>query len=431
MATITDLVNSIDNYVAAVESDLSVMDQEIASIKDLPEPFIASVNQPNTVGGFSGGHAISTTWAVVKGSTELSAQQNNWISGDPIHIYDIETDTVYSRNNGVWGVNTTLTKADIPSERFSSNIVAGANRLFFKPFVRSPVEINKVIVPVFWVQLSDGITSVFDHSAAVINNEMYVYGGRNSSFDRINTLQKYDPSTDTWTRLSNGPVIIGRHEAATINDKMYVYGGFVGNRFVNTLYEYSPATDSWSQLTRGPDNVAFHSIVSIGDKLYLYGGKIQFENDQTDTLFEYDSVTDTWTQLANGPVAVRQHSAVAINGKMYVYGGENNSNNTLNTLFEYDPATDTWTQLADGPFGVTTHAAVSINGKMVVYSGWDGSIKTNTLYEYDPATNSWTQLPDGPFGVNLHSMVAINDKMYIYGGRDDSFTIINTLYVAG
>lgn len=61
-------------------------------------------------------------------------------------------------------------------------------------------------------------------TSAVINGRIYVIGGKHGT-SSLNTVQVYDPATDTWTTLRSMSSARRGHTSAVVNGKIYVIGG--------------------------------------------------------------------------------------------------------------------------------------------------------------------------------------------------------------
>jgi len=277
------------------------------------------------------------------------------------------------------------------------------------------------------------------HATALMNNDIYVYGGLNQYAASLNTLSRYDIGLEEWVSLvSNPDEPAGRYncDMVGINDKLYVYGGYeinVGE--LNTLRIYNTQTHTWGN---GPSHVAMsrNSAVAYDGKMYIYGG--YGSNVAFNTLYKYDPVTEEWTGLASntGDSAGRHNHTAVVNGdKMYIYGGQDQSDNTVNTLYEYDFLSGTWTQLATNiaDSGLSYryyHGACILDGVMYIYGGSAG-YANNSMHAYTIATDTWSIIHsnDGSIeGKRGHSMVVYDGKIYVYGGEDTENNILNTLY---
>ncbi|NJD01985.1 MAG: hypothetical protein FIA99_05175 [Ruminiclostridium sp.] len=277
-----------------------------------------------------------------------------------------------------------------------------------------------------WTQKASGPASMLerrDHSAVIINNKMYIFGGKSSSaYFPLAENWEYDIINNSWTQKS--PPSDGRgkseHSAVVINNKMYVFGGDDAG-LSNYTWEYNPSNNTWTRKANGPAERAGHSAVVINNKMYIFGGYDSSYNKRNDT-WEYDPVTNIWTQKAAAPVWIAKHTAVAINNKMYIFGGNVGTLITSKYLYEYDPATNIWTQKASGPTDMpsrSNHTAVTIGNKMYIFGG--NHLKDTWVY--NPVSNTWKQDYPGPESMNarsMHTASVLGNKMYIFGGWDSS-----------
>jgi N-acetylneuraminic acid mutarotase len=113
--------------------------------------------------------------------------------------------------------------------------------------------------------------------------------------------------------------------AAAVNGKVYAIGG--SNPFiVNTVEEYDPATNTWTTKASMPTARYQLAGVAVNDKVYAIGGCCPLN-----TVEEYDPATNTWTTKAPMPTARYGLAAAAVNNKAYAIGGHNGSS-PLNTV---------------------------------------------------------------------------------------------------
>ncbi|XP_031570757.1 kelch domain-containing protein 3-like [Actinia tenebrosa] len=69
----------------------------------------------------------------------------------------------------------------------------------------------------------------YGHSAAVINDVAYIFGGRNDKYGACNTLYCFDTRTLTWSKPQTygyPPAARDGHTACVIEQKMYIFGGY-------------------------------------------------------------------------------------------------------------------------------------------------------------------------------------------------------------
>ena len=116
-------------------------------------------------------------------------------------------------------------------------------------------------------------------ASGVINGHLYVAGGSQSSSSVLQTLFDYDIVARTW--YTRTPMLQGAAfgESAVLGGRLWVlgggtpYSGAAGPAVVNTVQIYDPLTDSWSwgpPLTGGR---RLGGAAALGDQMFLYGGQ--------------------------------------------------------------------------------------------------------------------------------------------------------------
>ena len=113
-------------------------------------------------------------------------------------------------------------------------------------------------------------------TAVVYNNLIYVIGGRTSS-GISNSVEVYDPTSNSWTTKAPMPVMRSSAIAELVNGKIYIIGGFTGSSASNSIEEYNIATNSWSTINLTPSflNVLNAASGVVNDKIYVIGGVAQ------------------------------------------------------------------------------------------------------------------------------------------------------------
>ncbi|KRZ37152.1 Kelch domain-containing protein 3, partial [Trichinella pseudospiralis] len=126
------------------------------------------------------------------------------------------------------------------------------------------------------------------HTATVIGDRMYVFGGRSdeaapyhSNVERYPTDLFYlDLSTFTWHEVqTTGERPTGRrsHSAWEHSGCLYIFGGYNGltNHHSNSVYRFNPNSSKWEKLKPGgcpPTPRRRQCCVKIGSKVYIFGG---------------------------------------------------------------------------------------------------------------------------------------------------------------
>lgn len=178
-------------------------------------------------------------------------------------------------------------------------------------------------------------------SSAVIGGQIYVAGGIVGS-STTTQAARYNPATNSWTSIA--PMPQGRNHAAsaTNGSKLYVFGGrgpgsgdsnVVENGF-DTVQVYDPATNTWSssaapnatlaplpQARGGTGKAVFHN-----GEFYVMGGETKTGAGATvdrvyDRVDVYKPQTNTWRLSTPMPTARHGIFPLLIADRMYVAGG--------------------------------------------------------------------------------------------------------------
>lgn len=213
-----------------------------------------------------------------------------------------------------------------------------------------------------------------ENAAAVsYNDKLYVFGGSTGPFSGArNYAAYYDPTTSSWTTISSPmPTARGGLTAQVLDDRIYVIGGMDDNgASLNTVEIFDPATETW---TTGPslqtrrDNPG--SAVLDG-KIYIVGGRTRQSNGSgvTHATMEVlaSSSSTEWSYVASMTTARRTMTVGTISGRLQVIGGESP---VVSVNEEYNPETDTWRDLMDIEVGRHGAAGGTIRGKIYIAGG--------------------------------------------------------------
>ena len=190
--------------------------------------------------------------------------------------------------------------------------------------------------------------------AVVVNGKVYMIGGQTpagGSGPFLDAVFEYDPATATWTSRSPMPTARSGGVAGVIDNEIYVAGGRPprGNDFA----VYDPSADSWTTLPDLPTQRNHIAGAVIDAKFYVVGGRFGagFRTEMTNALEMYDPVTNTWATKAFMPTVRGGLNGVEAHGCFYVWGGEN-ENGVFSQMELYNPVTDAWQSLDPLPIPV-------------------------------------------------------------------------------
>jgi N-acetylneuraminic acid mutarotase len=207
--------------------------------------------------------------------------------------------------------------------------------------------------------------------AGVVNGKLYAVGGIDSNQKSMNTLEAYDPTTDTWISMAPMPTARDCVAVGVIHGILYAVAGEFDNgsrvRFLNTVEAYNPATNTWKTKASIPRKRRCSAAGVINGILYIVGG---YDGHAMRTLDAYNPTTDSWTTKASMPAERSQLASGVINGRLYEVGGASRQH-IFNTVNAYDPVTNTWTADTPMPTALWGLAAGVINGTLYTVGGSD------------------------------------------------------------
>lgn len=135
----------------------------------------------------------------------------------------------------------------------------------------------------------------------------YVHPNRNVS---VGTHEVFDPATNTWTRRAD--MINARNHAAAgvIDNKIYVVGGRAGSVFIPNAFnldlveEYDPANDRWSLLSPMPTPRSASAWGVYNGRLYVAGGEIRHRDiwGAYTAVEAFDPKSNSWARLPPMPL---------------------------------------------------------------------------------------------------------------------------------
>ena len=103
-------------------------------------------------------------------------------------------------------------------------------------------------------------------AAVICNKIIYVVGGETDCKQKIttSTVETYDFVKDKWVYVSSMKTERRAHAACVMNGKIYVVGGLdASDKAVNSIECYDPTSDSWSVVGNTDANLFNHSLIVL------------------------------------------------------------------------------------------------------------------------------------------------------------------------
>uniref|UniRef100_A0A914DQC8 Kelch domain-containing protein 3 n=1 Tax=Acrobeloides nanus TaxID=290746 RepID=A0A914DQC8_9BILA len=178
------------------------------------------------------------------------------------------------------------------------------------------------------------------HTAVVYHDKMFVYGG----FEEDPQLYSqdtfvFDFKTLQWSEFRTSgvpPQYRDFHAACVIDNRMYVFGGRCDESgamhsnqdyYCNKLKYLDLDTGRWHEPKVGgqtPCGRRSHTLWSYNGKMYLFGGYCSIDDRHFNDLFEFDPKTNTWRKIeprGAGPCARRRMCTVMVGNQLFLFGG--------------------------------------------------------------------------------------------------------------
>jgi N-acetylneuraminic acid mutarotase len=163
-------------------------------------------------------------------------------------------------------------------------------------------------------------TTLHDAGVAVVHNIIYLVGGNSEPTNRANTVESYNPATDTWTE--EAPLLFGKSEPSVgaFGTTIVAADGYTDDGDNGDNEGYDVATNRWTPLAFDPTPRNVACTGAINTKLYVAGGAVGPAG--TTTLTEsFELPTNTWQTLAPMPQGTQFPASAVHDGRLYCLGG--------------------------------------------------------------------------------------------------------------
>jgi N-acetylneuraminic acid mutarotase len=213
-----------------------------------------------------------------------------------------------------------------------------------------------------------------------LNGKLYALGGKSGSA-YLSSVEVYNPATNTWAWCAAMSSTRYGVAAAAVGGTIYAVGGANdASGSLDTLEAYDPATDSWTILPYPVPTPRFAAkAVALNGLIYVIGGW----NNTSAYLAQvesYDPVSHAWTARAAMSKRKQWVGGCALGGLLYVSGGWSNLGGYQALVEAYDPATDRWSTRDPMATPRAGHAMGAI-GRVLFVAGGDNDDYTMNYVE--------------------------------------------------
>ena len=190
-------------------------------------------------------------------------------------------------------------------------------------------------------------------SGAALGGFPYAVGGRNPNdgYVRLATAERYDAASDQWVPLADKAATSQECATAALGGYLYALGGFgqtssTSLDTLETVERYDPDSDSWSFVQPMSQKRYRFGAAALGGFIYAIGGQSTSPSIFVKEVERYNPGTDAWTAVASMNVVRGGLAATVLDGLIYVAGGQETGEGQQKTAERYDPSSDTWTMIA-------------------------------------------------------------------------------------
>ena len=187
--------------------------------------------------------------------------------------------------------------------------------------------------PNAWSQgpdLPTAYPAVENPGVASYNGKLYVFGGSTAAFsgavdERSGLRPGHEPVDDAGVDDDRAAA---DQRPKCLNGKIYVVGGMDNNgASLNSVEVYDPATNTWSTAPSMAERRDNPGSAVLGGKLYVFGGRTRNAdgtevNGTLASVEMFDPATNAWTSRAPMPTGRRTMVTGYLNGRAQLIGGE-------------------------------------------------------------------------------------------------------------
>jgi N-acetylneuraminic acid mutarotase len=266
-----------------------------------------------------------------------------------------------------------------------------------------------------WTALLPMPTERTEVTAATVGSRIYVVGGFDSSGDTVDTVEVYEPRSNTWSTAKELPIPLHHSAAASYQGKLYVVGGYQEGWIpANALLIYDPFTNDWRRAKDMPTPRGALTAQFIDGILYAVGG---WNGLPLRTTEAYNPSNDSWDAMAPMPTAREHLASGVVDGKLYVIGGRQGGlTSNLDVNEEYDPKTNVWTTKAPMPSKRGGIVGASLSDSVFVFGGESPAKTFDNNEQYVPAFDSWLIRERMPTARHGLAAAEAGGDIYVIGG---------------
>ena len=187
-------------------------------------------------------------------------------------------------------------------------------------------------------------------AVAALKGFLYLVGGMNPNSERLDTVCRYDPDTNSWRQVAS--LSSPRSSVCAVADDKYIYaiGGRTDEAYLNIVEKFEPRANAWTSVASMRERRACACGAVLGGNIFVFGGTWDvLGNTASRTCEMYSCTAKQWQAISSMHVPRYHASAVAFEKYIYVFGGFGTNGLREKTLELYDPKNNEWNDMGTMP----------------------------------------------------------------------------------
>ncbi len=259
-------------------------------------------------------------------------------------------------------------------------------------------------------------------TCVVLNDKIYVLGGKSLDNKVLNTVECYDPVQQNWIENAIPPFKKERYNAAAVvfDGKIYLIGGRTSKEIIKDVEVFDPVQNKWDDVQKIHEAREGHVAFILNDHIYVIGGQ-ENEYELTKEIEWYDESRDQWEEESKKcPFPRVAQFGASVNDVYYMFGGYYYGMSDEAYKWNKNAMHKAWEQLSSLSQPRAYGATVVKDDSLFLIGGETPGGKSDLVEIFDTGSENIQTGPSLPSPRSGLCGVALNDTIYVIGGYDHS-----------
>lgn len=255
-------------------------------------------------------------------------------------------------------------------------------------------------------------------TVAVLDNKIWVIGGRSTSHAALNVVEIYDPSTNSWDTQVPGLNTARENATAQVwNGMIYVFGGRNDHQLISSIERFDSTLNSWENISTIPTPRYGIASILVDSSIWIIGGT-DINGMSYNSIEIFHPQNNNWSILpASMNIARGDPMAVRINDNIYVFGGHYFG--PVLSYEKYDQTTQSWSMVGNMIYSCGSAGYLSLANQAMLIGGMSqsGVLDKVQIFRSDGSIPQWSEGPTLNTPRRELVSAVVNNKIYAIGGR--------------